>query len=455
MPPSDRARPQGPPGLPLLGSLLEAGRDPLRFVVRTMMDYGDLAFYRIGPHTGYLINHPGHVQHVLKENHQNYDKAVHSYEMLRPVLGEGLVTSSGAHWLRQRRLIQPAFHREQIAAFGPLVTGAALEIVEQWRAAGPEGLVIDVAEEMRRLTLRLIGQMLFSLDIRREAQIIGTAFTTLNEDTSYRLRNVFVPPLWVPVPRNLAFRKARRQLDQVVYEIIAARRRSGSDQSDLLGMLLAARGQDSDGGMTDHQLRDEIMTLLLAGHETTATALTWIWYLLSTHPVHLRRLQAELERVLSGRLPSVDDLSALEYNRMVVQESLRLYPPIWIIGRRAIEDDRIGDYTIPAGAVVLFSQYAIHRHPAFWENPVAFDPERFSAERSTGRHPYAYFPFGGGPRLCIGDRLAMLEIQLVLATILQHYTLDRVPGHRVEPEPLVTLRPHAGMPMRLRASRDH
>lgn len=446
--------PPRPAGLPLLGNLLEARRDPLQFVVRMMTDYGDLASYRIGPYTGYLTSHPDYVRHILQDNHTNYSKDVYSYQMLKPVIGEGLVTSDGDHWLRQRRLIQPAFHRKHIAIFGSLITEATLDLLDHWRSDVEDGQPVDVFQEMARLTLRLIGEILFSLDITQDVDTIGTAFTTLNEDVSYRLRTVFVPPLWVPTPRNLAFRKARSELDRIVYEIIAERRESNRSRNDLLDMLLEAREEGSDAGMSDQQLRDEAMTLLLAGHETTATALAWIWYLLSTHPTEFHRLIAELERVLGDRVPTVDDVPALEHTERVIQEALRLYPPIWIVGRSAIADDRIASYIIPAGSVVLFSQYAIHRHPGFWENPMGFDPDRFAPARSAGRHPYAYFPFGGGPRLCLGGSLSMLEMQLIVATIAQNFRLDLVPGHSVLPEPLVTLRPRHGMPMNLYSRRS-
>ncbi len=258
-----------------------------------------------------------------------------------------------------------------------------------------------------------------------------------------------MPPLWIPTPRNLAFKRARAELDRVVYDIIASRRRRHAPKGDLLDMLLAAREQGSGEGMTDRQLRDEVMTLLLAGHETTATTLTWTWYLLSKHPGAARKLRAELDVVLGGRLPGVGDLPALEYTQRVVRESMRLYPPVWVISRTAIEEDEIGGYTIPAGSILLLSQYAMHRHPDFWENPEGFDPDRFSPERSEGRHRYAYFPFGGGPRLCIGANLAMLETELILAILAQRYRLELLPGHPVEPEPLITLRPRYGMKMML------
>ena len=446
-------RPPGPKGIPLIGNLLEARRDPLRFVLNLARDYGDVARYRLGIYTGYLVNHPDYIQHVLQLNHQNYSKENYTYQMLRPVLGKGLLTSDGPHWLRQRRLIQPAFKRKRLADFGTLITTATIELLEDWDSRAAQNRPIDVAEEMRHLTLRIIGETLFGTDVSVESGRIGTAFTSLNEDVTYRLKTVFVPPLWVPTPRNLAFRRARTELDAIVYAVIANRRQSGDSGSDLLGMLLAARDEANGEGMTDQQLRDEVMTLMLAGHETTATALTWTWYLLSEHPRVVQRMWAELDDVLGGRIPTVDDLPALVYMKQVIQESLRLYPPVWIISRTAIDDDRVGPYEIPAGTVVLLSQYVTHRHPDFWGNPEHFEPERFSPERTANRHRYAYFPFGGGPRLCIGDNLAMMEIQLILATIAQRYRLELAPTHPVKPEPLVTLRSRYNMKMMIHARR--
>jgi cytochrome P450 len=446
-------QPRGPKGWPLIGNLLEARRDPLQFVSKLAYEYGDIARYRLGIYTGYLINHPDYIQYVLQLNHRNYSKKNYTYQMLKPVLGEGLLTSDGPHWLRERRLIQPAFKRKHLADFGTLMTTATDDMLDDWASIAAQEKTIDVAAEMTRLTLRIIGETLFGADIGVESDRIEAAFTLLNEDVTNRLKTVFVPPLWVPTPRNLAFRRARAELDAIVYAMIANRRQSGDPGTDLLSMLLTARDETGGKGMTDQQLRDEVMTLMLAGHETTATALTWTWYLLSEHPQVAQRMWDELDDVLQERVPTVDDLPALVFMKQVIQESLRLYPPVWIISRTAIDDDQIGPYEIPAGMVILLSQYVTHRHPRFWENPGQFDPDRFSPERAANRHQYAYFPFGGGPRLCIGDNLAMMEIQLILATIAQRYRLELVPTHTVEPEPLVTLRSRYGMQMRIHTRR--
>jgi cytochrome P450 len=286
--------------------------------------------------------------------------------------------------------------------------------------------------------------------MRAQKEAIREAFMALNQDIAYRLRTVFVPPLWIPTPRNLAFKRARAELDRVVYAMIARRRRSGGqERQDLMDLLLGIQDQQAGDGMSDRQLRDEVMTLMLAGHETTASLLAWTWYLLSRHPAVARKLMAEFDDVLNRRIPQVSDLPALPYSKMVLEEVMRLYPPIWIISRTALDADKIGGHAIPAGTVLVLSQYALHRHPDFWRNPAGFDPERFAPERKQGRHPFAYFPFGGGPRLCIGESFAIMEAQLILATVARRFRLDLAPGQVIEPEPLVTLRPRHGVRMNL------
>jgi cytochrome P450 len=305
---------------------------------------------------------------------------------------------------------------------------------------------------MMRLTQRTAGLAFFNLDLNNEADTVGRTFTML---LALLLKYSFFPfpPLWVPTPRNRRLQAGLETLNKVVYGIIAERRKRashpGMDTGDLLSMLLAARDEETGEGMSDQQLRDEVMTLLIAGYETTSVALSWTWYLLSQHPNVEQRLHAELDRVLGGQVPTVDSLDKLPYTRMVIQEAMRLYPPAFGLTRRAIAEDEIGSYRIEANSIIFVSQYCTHRHPAFWEEPEVFDPERFTPERSAGRPRFAYFPFGGGPRQCIGNNFAIMEAQLVLATIAQRYYLRLVPGHPVEPQVLVTMRPRYGLPMTL------
>ena len=447
--------PPGPRGHFLLGSMAEVQTDVMGFLQGLAQQYGDVARFRFAWFSGYLVSHPDAIQRVLQENNRNYSKRTFAYQMLKPLVGEGLLTSDGATWLRQRRLIQPAFHRQRIHAFSKLMTGATEQMLERWRAPAFRDAPLNASEEMMRLTLSIVAQALFSQDVSREADVVGRSFTYLNQELSARFRTLFPAPLFLPTPRNRRFKAALAALDGVVAELIHTRRAqlaSGEpapDAPDLLAMLLEARDEDTGEGMTDTQLRDEVMTLLLAGHETTANALTWTWYLLSQNPEAEAKLHAELDRALGGRVPTISDLPDLPYNRMVVQETLRLYPPAWIVSRMAEKDDELCGYAIPAGSVVEVSPYIMQRHPRYWEDPDAFDPERFTPERSQGRPAFAYFPFGGGPRLCIGRDFALVEAQLILATVASRLRLRLEPGFPVEPEALITLRPRNGLQMRL------
>ena len=438
----------GPSGHFLLGSTRDIRHDPLRFGLEMARHYGDIVRIRLLFWPAYLVNHPDGVKHVLQENQRNYHKDLYPYRTLKPLLGQGLVTNDGESWLQQRRLMQPAFHRKRLAAFGRLMTGTTVSMLDQWQRFAESDQPLDVAAEMVRLTLRITGQALFNIDLSDETHTVGQAVSTVNKLLSEYLYAPF-PPLSIPTPRSHRLQVARHTLDQVVHDIITQRRQQNTDTGDLLSILLLARDEETGQGMNDQQVRDEVMTLLIAGHETVATALTWTWYLLSQHPEVERSLHSELDEVLGGHLPTIEHLARLSYTRMVIEEVLRLYPPAWIFGRKAIANDEIGGYFIPANSIIVLSPYITHRHPAFWEHAEVFDPERFAPEQTAGRPHYAYFPFGGGPRICIGNNFALMEIQLVLATIAQHYRLRQVPGHPVEPEALLSLRPHYGLPMTL------
>jgi len=398
----------------------------------------------------YVFYHPDQVKHVLQENHRTYQKNFPNMKAAQEIFGNGLFTNDGESWLHQRRLMQPSFHHQKLTSFGRLMTEATTALLEQWREAAPGETPLDIWVEMARLTLRIAGQALFSHDLSNEADRIGRTFTTLGPLIS-RYTSLPFPPLWVPTPGNRRLLAGLNALNAVVYAIIDERRKRPGDLdgSDLLGMLLCAQDEETGEGMSDQQLRDEVLTLLLAGHETTAAALTWAWYLLAQHPEVECRLHTELGTVLGERLPTAGDLDALPYTRMVIQEAMRLYPPAFGFTRFAITPDDLGGYHLPANSVVFLSAYCTHRHPAFWEEPDVFDPERFTPERSAGRPRFAYFPFGGGPRQCIGNAFAMMEAQLVLATVAQRYSLRLVPGHRVEPFVQLTMRPRSGLPMTL------
>ena len=413
-------------------------RDPLREFLKAFNDFGDVVRFRFGPMVGHLVSSPEGVNHVLAENNKNYGKQTRGYAALRYVLGNGLLTSEGAFWKRQRCIAQPAFHRQRIAGFAAAMVRAAAECAQ----AQKRGQVVDVHHEMMRLTLRIVGETLLGYDPSGDADEVGSALALLLRIVNQRTARVifFARPV-LPTPENLRVRRSLAALDSVVLRMIAERRKSPGD--DLLSMLMQARDADTGEAMDDRQLRDEAMTIFLAGHETTANALAWTWLLLSRSPAAFRELREELAAVLGGRDPTADDLPRLRFTRMVLEESLRLYPPAWIIARSASGPDEIGGYEIPAGSIVFVSPWVVHRHPKYWNDPEGFDPHRFGREPPRG----AYFPFGGGPRQCIGNGFAMMEAQLVLATIAQRLKFELVPGHPVEPEPSITLRPRHGLSM--------
>lgn len=433
----------------LLGNYPDFVDDTVGFLLDLYRNYGDVVRTRFFHWETYFVTHPDGIQHVLQGNHRNYSKRFIEYEKLQWIVGNGLLTSDGDFWLRQRRLIQPAFHRRRIAGFAAMMRDFTREMLAEWDKK-EDGTAIDLDKEMMALTLRIVSQALFSFDSRREAEKVDEAFSFANEYVGVDASRPFAN-LWrrVPTPRNRRFEESIATLDAIVHRIIAERRQNPAAEEDLLGMLMAARDEETGKGMTDEQVRDEVMTLLLAGHETTANALTWTFYLLSQHPDAAAKLHEEIDAVLGKRPFTLDDLPNLTYTKIVIEESMRLYPPAYSIGRVADGDDAIMGYRIPAGTPVFMSSYVTHRRPDFWQEPERFDPERFTPERSEGRHRFAYFPFGGGPRLCIGENFALMEAQILLATIAQRYRLRHVPSHPVAMQPLITLRPRYGMEMTL------
>jgi cytochrome P450 len=439
-------RPPGPSYLTPFGVGVEMRRDPLTWVAQLARDYGDVVLVRMGPVHVYMAFHPDAVKHVLQEHHTNYVKGP-IVGRVKVLIGEGLFTSEGSFWRRQRRLAQPAFHRDRISGFVDTMVRCTADRLDGWTERAARGTPFDVAADMSALTLTIVGRALFGRDLSGEAAVAGEALRVALEFSAERAMSYAVPPLFVPTRKNRAFRRARGVLDALVYDMIATRRRSGEDAGDLLAMLMAARDEETGEGMTAQQLRDEVMTFLLAGHETTAVALTWTWYLLAQHPEIAARLHRQVTDVLGTRAPTIDDLPQLPLARMVVEEAMRLYPPVWGVGRQAIGEDTLGDYRLPAGSVLNLSPWVTHRHPALWEDPERFDPDRFTPERVRSRPRFAYFPFSGGPRLCIGETFALVEAQIVVAMMMQRYRLMLAPGTTVEPEVHLTLRPRGGLPL--------
>jgi cytochrome P450 len=430
-------------------------RDPLNFLTRLAREHGDIVHFTVGAQHAYLLNHPDLIRDVLV-NHQDHFHKGRALQRSKRLLGEGLLTSEGEHHRRQRRLAQPAFHKKRIESYGALMSEYTARHIARWQ----DGATVDIAREMMRLTLSIVGKTLFNADVESDADDIGGALSEIME-----LFNMLLLPYSeylekLPLPQTRRFERARAKLDRVIYRIIEERRRDHADAGDLLSMLLHARDEEADGaGMTDSQIRDEVMTLILAGHETTANALSWTWYLLAQHTEVEAKLHAELDEVLDRgqRLPTVEDLPRLRYTEMVVSESMRLYPPAWVVGRLAIKDYKVRGYTIHSGSLVLLSQYVTHRDARFFPDPARFFPERWTPQARESRPQYSYFPFGGGARRCIGEGFAWMEGVLLVATIAARWRMRLDPRHTVEPYPRITLRPRRGIRVTLerRDERSH
>lgn len=419
-------------------------------MVAMAQEYGDIVTLQLGPYRAYLVASPDLAREVLVTQSSKLHKAQLDKQILRKFLGNGLLISDGDFHRRQRALAQPAFHTKRIQAYGQVMVSYTERLLSQWQA----NHVLAIDAEMMRLTMFIVAKTLFDADVSAEAESAGQAIQELQEAANREYKRSFSVPLWIPTPNNRQFRRGAIILDDIIAQIIADRRAKAQDgevedTGDLLSMLLLARSEDGQP-MSDHQVRDEAVTLFAAGHETTSNALTWTWYFLSLHPDVEAKLHAELEEELSGRAPAVEDLNHLPYTQMVLKESMRLRPPAWILnGRVAIEDIELGGYHIPSGSILFISPYQMHRLPQYFPDPEHFDPERFRPEREKELPRYAYMPFGGGPRVCIGNAFAMMEAQLILATVAQHYRLTLEPDQEVELLPQITLSPKDELRMKV------
>ncbi len=441
----------GPRGSFLLGSLNDRRTRPLEFFRETADRYGPVVQYWMGPPVGgvrvFLVNRPEHVHHVLQGAHAHYRKGM-GYDELRVFMGNGLLTSEGDHWRKQRKLAQPAFHQKSLMQMTGTMAHATEQMLARWERELIGGEPFDVAREMMRLTLRIAGETLFSVDVSQEADRVGQAVSALIEYANDVLLSPLRIPIWIPTPRN---REASRQIadmNRLIHELIAERRKKPEGFNDLLSLLLASRDEETGEGMSDSDLRDEVITLFVAGHETTANALSWTLKLLSEHPEWEQRAREEARKQFGDRSPTFEDAMKLPIIHAIVQESMRLYPPAWVIARTAAQDDVIGGFRIPKDSIVLVSPYVMHRTAEFWPDPDRFDPARFlaSGESPAPQHArYSYFPFGGGPRVCIGSQFAMVETQLLLGLMLRRFKIRIDPSHPIIPEPLITLRPRNGM----------
>ena len=421
-------------------------RDPIAYLRQAAAEHGDVVRLPLTRQPLFLINHPDLIKDIFVTRQKQFKKG-RGLERAKKLLGEGLLTSEDPTHLRQRRLIQPAFHRQRIAAYAEEMTCYALKTSERW----VDGETRDMAEEMLHLALAIVGKTLFNADVEGEAGEIGDALTEV-----FALFHTLMLPMAdllekLPIPSVRRFARARARLDVTIYRLIEEHRASGEDRGDLLSMLLLAQDEDDGGRMTDLQVRDEALTIFLAGHETTANALAWTWYLLSQHPEAETKFHAELDAVLAGRTPVLEDLPNLPFTRRVLAESLRMYSPAWVVGRRVLSDYTIetkaGSYGLRRGDIVLMAQAVMHYDPRFWTDPERFDPDRWTPEAEAARPKFAYFPFGGGPRVCIGEQFAWMEEMLLLATLGQQWRMRLAPGQVIATQPIITLRPKFGMRM--------
>ncbi len=448
-PPSHLPLAPGPSFTALVRRLPLLRSDRIRFFWELWKEYGDVVRFDVFGRRIHLLTNPEHLQYVLEKNWRNYRKADSFNRERQVVLGDSLLTMHGPAWHARRRLAQPAFGRKELDGLVAVMSEVADRTFDTWAPLAGRAEPFDLAAELTGLTIAVAGGTLFGVDLGEDAPAIRQAFGFIVEEASRRMASLVRTPLWIPSPRNLRYRRMIRVLDRIVYRIIEAGRHQERTGSDVLSRLLAARDEETGLGMSDLDLRNEVMTFLVAGHESTASSLAWTTWLVATHPAVEERLRAEVAEVLGDRLPRADDLPRLEYTRWTIEESLRLYPPSWLFDRYAIEDDAVGGYRIPAGSELVFLPWIQHRLPSCWDEPEAFRPERFAPGADEGRPTYAYCPFGGGPRTCIGNRFALLESQVILARFLQRYRVEIVPGHPIEPFTLIALRPKHGVLARL------
>lgn len=438
-----RRLPPGPPESFLLGHTLPYLRDEIGYLTKAARDYGDLVRLRLGNLTTYIVVNPEHIEYVLRTHADNFIKDELT-RWLIPLVGQGLLTSEGEFWRRQRRLIRPAFQLQEIQRYATVMVEHTTQMLATWRG----GQVRDIHEDMMALTLGIVAKTLFDAEVEDEAKVVGKSIETV--------MNYFMSPMrWfglreiLPIPSTIRYRRAIKRIDDMIYGFIRRRRESGRNPGDLLSHLLAARDEQNGGGMTDRQLRDEAVTLLLAGHETTALALTYAFHLLARSPEADLRLAAELAEVLGGRAPCAADVPHLKYTEWIIRETMRLYPPAWGIGRQAIADCEIGGYSVPKGTQLFLVIWLVHRDSRWFPDPETFRPERWNNDLIKRLPRCAYFPFGDGARICIGNHFAMMEAVLLLATIAQKYRLNLERGQMLELVPSITLRPRNGSPMRI------
>jgi len=434
----------GPRGYPLLGVMPEMVSDMLGLFTNTAREYGGIAQFKLLNKTYLLVTNPDYVKYILQDNYKNYVRG-RSVETGRVLLGNGLPLIDGDFWLRERRILQPAFHRERLEKLANVVTNVIDGFIQDWEAKSRTDQALDLDDEMMRLTLTVIIKSMFSAEIDDKIQSLSQAFNVASKFMLWRSQQMWAPPLSVPIPRNVEYIQALKVLNDTIYPLIEDRRKNPKD--DLLGMMLEMHDANTGEGMSDQQARDEVVTLFFAGHETTAATMAWAFYLLSQHPEVEEQMRVEIKNVLNGRQPAFADLPKLVYLQQVINEVLRLYPSAYLFAREAVVDDLLDGYAIPANTLIFITPFVTHRDPKYWPDPERFDPDRFTAEQVARRPRHVYYPFGEGPHVCLGNNFALMEMQLILAMTLQRFRLRLLPNHPIAFKPEATLRPKYGMKM--------
>lgn len=428
---------------------MEIRKDFIKYIHKNREELGDIYRLNVIGAQIFVLTHPDYAQHILQTNNKNYHKSF-GYDVLELFLGKGLLTSEGDFWLKQRRLAQPAFYKKRLQGITKGIGEEAKILVQAWEKRASQGSTFDLREDLMEATMKIVARSLFSANVNEQIPMVSRNIGILNEFAVKRIQSLIKLPLWIPIERHLRFKKRGKELDELIYQIIESRKNTNTDYDDLLAMLMEAEDLDTGERMNKLQLRDEVMTIFIAGHETSAIAMSWVLHLLAQHPEIQEKLHEELDRVLAGKIPTFEDIPSLVYTRQVIDESMRLYPPAWLVGRKALEEDQIGDYHIKAGSNLLISTYEIHHHPDLWEEPSRFDPERFEPAKAKKYHKFAYFPFGGGPRMCIGNNFALMEMVILTASLAQRFNLiDRSKG-AIQMDPLITLRPKDPIPIQLK-----
>lgn len=446
-----RPGPPGPKGRFPLGSLAELAKDPLAFYAGLAREHGDVSAYSVAGMKFVFVNGPAEIHHILAGNERNYRRSAFGNKLLKLAMGDNVITTDGAAWLRRRKLLQPLFTKKQMARFAGMMVAEGARHLDRLAEAGRQGAPVDIDAAMKRLTLSVVGRALFNQDLGADGNEIAAHLKVGGDYFIHRFKNPLAPPLWVPTRRNRAFRASMDSIAYLVPKLIAARRAEGPDgPDDLLGRLLDARFEDTGAGYTDLELKNEIQVMIGAGYETTALTLTWAAWLVARHPAVADRLAAEAAAVLGGRDPAWEDVERLAYARQVVEETMRLYPASWGMARTTIAEDLLGGYRIPAGRDVVFSPFVLHRRPDIWPEPERFDPERFAPGAGADRPSAAYIPFGFGRRSCLGIHFAMLEAVLLLAMMARRFRFALPEGAPpVVPEPLMTMGPKGGLRLHL------